>query len=392
MGEIWKNLKGNHNLTGVFIANFFTAFHYFLLGYINSSFLGGFFSANTLGFIYIIASLASTILLIKSPDVLNRFGNINFLLFFIGGEIISLVALALLKLPPLIVPFFIFSQISIFMMIFSLDIFLETVIKDESHTGFIRTSFITTANIALIISPIIVGFLVGDDKYHRVFLLAAALLVPAFIFSIKSLSKIEKPNFNHPKIIETWLELRRSADIMRITTVNFILQFFYAWMVVYTPIYLHQEVGFSWKIIGIIFTIMLLPFVIFEIPAGEMADKKYGEKEIIFMGLLIIAISVFFMPFIHSPSFLIWSAVLFLSRVGASIVEAGTESYFFKHVGGSDVNVISAFRIVRPLSYVAAPLVAFVTLRAFDLRNSYFVLAIIVSVGLYFILKIKDTK
>ncbi|PIQ67008.1 MAG: hypothetical protein COV95_01075, partial [Candidatus Zambryskibacteria bacterium CG11_big_fil_rev_8_21_14_0_20_40_24] len=120
--------------------------------------------------------------------------------------------------------------------------------------------------------------------------------------------------------------------------------------------------------------------------------KKYGEKEIVFIGLLIIAISVFFMPFIHSPSFLIWSAVLFLSRVGASIVEAGTESYFFKHVGGSDVNVISAFRIVRPLSYVAAPLVAFVTLRTFDLRNSYFVLAIIVSMGLYFILKIKDTK
>ena len=62
-------------------------------------------------------------------------------------------------------------------------------------------------------------------------------------------------------------------------------------MVIYTPIYLHEHIGLPWSDIGIIFTIMLLPFVLFEFPAGKLADGKWGEKEPPIIGIILIAVS-----------------------------------------------------------------------------------------------------
>jgi len=174
--------------------------------------------------------------------------------------------------------------------------------------------------------------------------------------------------------------------------VKFFLSFFYAWMTIYTPIYLYRSMGFDWKIIGVIFTIMLTPFVLFELPLGKLADKKLGEKEILNCGIIIISISTMVLSFLTSHAFWIWGLVLFATRVGASAVEIASESYFFKHINAQDSEIISIFRIISPLAYSVAPLMASLALIIIDIRFLFLTLGIFMLLGLKYSLTLKDTR
>ena len=100
-------------------------------------------------------------------------------------------------------------------------------------------------------------------------------------------------------------------------------------MVIYTPIYLHEYIGFGWDKIGIIFSIMLLPFVILDFPLGKLSDK-IGEKKMLMAGFLIMTSSVLAIPLMTEPLLWLWAVILFMTRVGAATIESLSESYFFK--------------------------------------------------------------
>jgi len=158
------------------------------------------------------------------------------------------------------------------------------------------------------------------------------------------------------------------------------------------PIYLHTYVGFSLSEIGIMFTIMLVPFVIFEIPFGTIADKWLGEKEIMIFGFILSGLSVFVMFLYPEKNFFVFSTLLFLSRVGASAIEITTESYFFKKVQGKEIDIISFFRITNPLSFIIAPLIAIPIIRFSSEPYVLLALSIITVAGVIPALLLKDTK
>ena len=162
-------------------------------------------------------------------------------------------------------------------------------------------------------------------------------------------------------------------------------------MIIYTPIYLHSTLGFEWSELGIIFTVMLLPFVLLEWPAGELADRLWGEKEIMSTGFLIICVSLLIMPFIGKV-FWAWMVILFISRVGASLVETMTESYFFKHVKAEDTGLLSIFRLTRSVGNIFGIAVGVVALNLFSFDKIFFVVAVVVFFGLKESLYLKDTR
>ncbi|PIR94738.1 hypothetical protein COT95_02545 [Candidatus Falkowbacteria bacterium CG10_big_fil_rev_8_21_14_0_10_37_6] len=174
--------------------------------------------------------------------------------------------------------------------------------------------------------------------------------------------------------------------------VTFILRFFYYMMVVYMPIYLHSNIGFDWEQIGAIFTIMLIPFVIFEMPAGQLADKYLGEKEILVLGLIIMVSSTGAIFFIQSASFLVWSAILFMTRVGASLVDAMQDVYFFKLVNKHDMDLINLFRDLRPAAWLTSSVLAVVILQFFTVEYLFLFTAIIILLAVRPAMTIKDTK
>ena len=156
------------------------------------------------------------------------------------------------------------------------------------------------------------------------------------------------------------------------------------------PLLLNKEMGFGWDKIGLMFTIMLLPFLLFN---GQLVfgRQKTGEKEILTIGFIIMAVATFLIPIISAPIFWIWAVVLFVTRIGASLVEIASESYFFKHVKEKDVGEISVFRMVRSFSYVLAPLIAIPVIYFSSYSTSFYFLAIFTLLGLLFIPKI-DTR
>ena len=161
-------------------------------------------------------------------------------------------------------------------------------------------------------------------------------------------------------------------------------------MIIYIPIYLYRVLHFEWSELGLIFTVMLLPFILFDWLGGELADRFWGEKELLTLGFLITGLSLLVMPFLGKV-FFVWMVILFISRIGASLVETMTETYFFKNVQAEDTGLLSIFRLTRSAGNILGIMVGFLTLNFFSFEKIFFVLAVVVFFGLKESLSLRDT-
>lgn len=374
----------------LYLVGFLFALNQALPAYISSTFLAGFATEKSVGVIYTIASAITIILFFLLPRLLRRFGNYRLAFWFFILDGISMVGLAGPHSFWLVAGFFILNFISVSMLIFNLDIFLEHYSRD-SRTGSIRGIYLTVINGAWVFSPLLAGFILSDGDYWKIYLAGAILILPALFLLRGGFEKFKNPPYRSVAIWSTLRIICRQRDLFRIFSVSFLLGFFYTWMIIYTPIYLHEHLGFSWQNIGLIFTIMLLPFVLTEAPLGKLADKKWGEKEILSLGFIITAIATMAMAFVSSTSVALWAALLFTTRIGASAIEVMSETYFFKKVQSSQADIISFYRATRPAAYVVGPLVASTLFIFVDFKMIFLALGIIMLGGLFFSLRLKDT-
>lgn len=383
-----------YNLLLVYLLSLFFAFHVALPTFINSSFLNLFLTEKLLSFVYIIASVITIILFFLSPLILRKIGNYRLAISLIILEAFSLLTLILAKNVVLLILAFTASLIFISFFYFSLDIFLEGFSVDKK-TGKIRGLYLTLSNLSWILSPLLAGFILTNSDYWKIYLASLLFLIPIFFILVLRFKNFSDSKYEITSGWQTVLQILASKNIRNIFGTNFLLNFFYSWMTIYTPLYLHKYIGFSWEQIGIIFSIMLLPFVFFQYILGKFADEKWGEKEILVLGFVIIGsstLSLFFLPI--NTSLWVWAAILFVTRIGASSVEIMSDTYFFKNVGVLNANIISFFRMARPLAYILGPLVLALSLNLFPAGSGqiFLVLGLIMFTGLYFSLRIKDTK
>lgn len=371
---------------------FFLALQTALPAYINSSFIEQrFFSENLVGFLYVIGALFTIISLLKMPWLLKKIGNFNTTLVIIATITIILSILAFSQNTSLILLSFILYLTLSTTISFNLDIFLEHH-SNDNNTGKIRGSYLTLINLAWLFSPLLVSFVLSNGDYWKIYLISALISLPFIFLLFLGVKNFKDPIYNLPPFLRTFKKIKNNENLHKIFVIKFLLHFFYAWMVIYTPLYLHKYIGFDWQIIGIIFTIMLLPFILFQFPLGKLADKKWGEKEMLSCGIVILSLTTIILSFLSIPIFWIWTIILFFTRIGASIIEVASESYFFKQVDSGDANLISFFRIANPLAYSIAPLIAFFILLFLDFCYLFLVLGIIMLFGLKYALTLKDTR
>ncbi len=391
MDKILSPFRQGRKLNTLFLSTIFISLHYALIIYVNSSFLSKFFSENQVSYLYIIGSIINTILLLNASKVLEKIGIYKFTIYAVVIEFIATFGLFISLSPFLVGLYFLTHLITISLLLFSFDILVEDFTKDNSKTGSIRATYLTITNITIFVSPILVAFLLVNNVYSNVYIISAVLLIPLY-YMIKRLKDVHIAKINHIRLRETTMEYIKSKDLYNVFVTQFLLQLFYAFMIVYTPIYMSQFIGFSWSEIGIIFTVMLLPFVIFEIPVGELADYKYGEKEFMTIGFVIMGLATICVSFVTVKVFWIWALVLFMTRIGASFVEVTSDSYFFKRVDQEKTDVISFYRITRPLSFIIAPLIATVTLGFIPFQYMFIIIGSIMIVGAHYSLALTDTK
>lgn len=396
----------NQTLFFIYLITFLTAIGYAFIIYINSSFLKKFVDEKYLGMIYGAGSILSLIFLTYIPKILKKIGHYKMMLVILVVESLSIASASMLDkysllsispdeinfyIPLLVIASFLAFASSSILLRFSLDLYLEKFSKDQS-TGESRGIFLTVINIAIAMSPYLVGKILLNGDYFKVYAISASIFIPVLLISFFKLKKVPENEYHDEKLIDGFKKLWGNNDLKSIFMSNFLLEFFYSWMVIYTPIYLNSVMGFAWGDIGLMFSIMLLPFIFIQFPLGKIADLYIGEKEILTSGFILSGISTFYLSFITNPDFVIWTIALFLGRTGIAAIEVMNETYLFKNISPKDSDVLAFYRKAGPIAYIIGPSLASIFLYIFDFKYLFVLLGIIMISGIKFSLAITDTK
>ncbi len=380
----------------IYLMNFFWAGAFALPMYIQSSFIESIVGIEFAGLVFFISTVVMLLFMLILPNFLQKFHNfkvtiaINLLAFL--SSILIYFSHGLLS-----VLFYILYVALLTVLVICFDIFLEQSIASEEETGRVRTIKLWFINVVVLVSPLLSGYLLSwFDSYRLVYLLSGLFFIMVVILMLFSRNQLDDRTVSYKKRSLKSIEkiFKTHPNITRSVKIEFALRFFYAVMVLYMPIYLHDNIGFSWPQIGLVFTIMLIPFVTLQIPAGRIADKYIGEKEMIIGGMIFIVTFTLWAVFTNTHSVWQWALILFMTRVGAAVLEAMNEVFFFKHVDEKDIDLIDVFRDIRPIGWLVASFVAFVILFIWSTSIKVVILfaALIVFYNLRQAIFIKDTK
>jgi MFS family permease len=379
------------NRTIIFLAGFLFSIPLALTSYINSSFLATYINEYYVGVVYIFASGIAIAGLLKMPRVLNNLGNRATILLFTIFSFLSLLTLAYTHNVIAVIFSVVLYFISTDFIIASFDIFIEDFSKN-SNVGKFRGLYLMIINLAWVVAQMLSGSIIAKSSFQGIYLFSAGFLILNSVIFMLFLRDFEDPKYIKVPILKTIKVFIKNRSLLKIYSINLILKFFFAWMVIYTPIYLYEHLGFNWEQIGLIFTIMLIPFVLVDFPLGRLSDK-IGEKKLLIVGFLITILFTSMIPFIAVPLVWLWAIILFGTRLGAATIEVMTESYFFKEIGERNADEISFFRNTYPLSFIIAPLVAIPTLLFVpSFKYIFFVLSAIMLLGFFIVFRLKDIK
>jgi MFS family permease len=392
MKSLIADSGSKHALYTISILGFIFTLHLTLPVYVNSIFLSQFVSEDAVGYLYTAGSILSVLALVKVTPLLRRFGNYRLSMGLLAVEGIALVAFALSSDIRILAPLFVLMVAVGNVIAFNIDVFLEAS-TGTGNTGSIRGFYLTVVNMAWLVSPLIAGMLGdGNDDFSAIYLAAAALLIPVLMLLRKNFRSFEDKHYPDADLGKTFWSVCCDNNLSKIFGLNIFLNFFFAWMVIYMPLYLHDQMGFNLGETGIIFTVMLLPFIIFEIPLGRFEDKRWAEREVLVAGFLIMTLSTAVLAYITVPNVWLWALMLFTTRIGAAVSEITMETYFFKQVDAADSSVLGLFRTTRHVAYIVAPILASVLLSFISLRLSFLFVAGVCLIGMFYALTIKDKE
>lgn len=326
---------------------------------------------------------------------------LHFIIRRVGGSVrlflLALVAALLLSSALSVIPANLFGAIAAAALLLAvnvawvaLDVALEQV-SDDGVTGRLRGMFLTVMNAGVLLAPFFATRVVERAGFGGVFFGVTVGLSVVLAASILLLRSWRDGDSSKIRVRSAWKKMLREHDLFHIYSVAFGLDFFYIMTMIYTPIHLYQ-VGFSWDEIGLLLTIMLLPFIFLQYPLGVLADKRLGEREILIGSVTVSILSVAAFALFPGKDFLFWGVILFTSRIGAAGMEVMRDSYFYKHVDGGDSDLIALFRTTKPLANVLGAVVAIPFLFFFPLPAVFALTAVVMLPSLYSAFALHDTR
>ena len=384
--------SNKHNLGVLYILAFILSLSTALPAYIQSNFLKQFVNLNTLSLFFILANAATFLAIIFFPNLIKKLSNYYLTKITLVVYASSLLGLTIANSPAAALINIIIYTVSLDLLWINMDVLVESF-SANATTGRTRTYYFTCINLGWIFSPLLSAYLISIGEYALTFFVAAALVIPVFIiFYYQGKNLKDKIKYSKDKLAVVIKKMWQNKNLRGIFFVALLLNLFYSCAVVYVPIYLHETLGMDWKILGLIFSLMLIPFILVEIPAGIIADKYLGEKELLFLGFAIITSALFLFYSITTPTVWLWAAVLFGSRVGTALIESMRETYFFKIVDAKDVSYINIFRSAGPLGYILGAGLAMIILSFLSLPYLFLIIAIIMLSSFFFVYSLKDTR
>lgn len=378
----------------VYAVSILFTFQTLLSAYSSSTYLERFLAPSYVSWLYVAGSLGAVVVTLLLPRLLRRIGNVATLFSLSILIIVSLLLVGYVVHPIISLAAFVVYLILSPQIYLNIDVFLETLIgEEEGSTGSRRGLLLTVGAIASVASPIAMGLIVGQaGELENVYLVAALVGLLMIALCLGRLRHFYDPQYETIRVRDMIRSVNGNLDLKLVLANHFLLQFFFAWAVIYIPLYLATYINLDWVTISYIIAAGLLAFVIIQFPAGWLADNRYGEKEMMAIGFLLLAIASTLVSVMITASMVAWMALMFLSRVGASLVEVTTESYFFKKINGRQPNLISLFRLMRPLAQLAGAGVASLALLLLPFSSIFLVLAIFMTLGIFLTSRLNDTR
>jgi predicted MFS family arabinose efflux permease len=381
------DVKGTHVIIGLsFLFGFADSFFVYIL----SSFFARVIGSDNVGIFYLVTFAIVFVLLWYLRRLIRRVGGSvrTFFLLILA----AIFASAVLSVVP--VGWFAAMLAMILLIVtnlawVSLDVILEEF-SEDGMTGRVRGLHLTVMNAGIMLAPFFSTKVLESFDFSGIFFgltLGYALLLATSIIFLRN---GRDPDTADMEARSAWKKMLREPNLFHIYIISFALEFFYVIMIIYTPIHL-RALGFSWENIGLLFTVMLLPFVLLQYPLGVLADRRFGEKEflIISLGLsfmITVAVGLF-----ASTNLFFWAVLLFLSRVGAAGIEVLRDAYFYKQIDGGDDDLIAFFRTARPAANVIGALLAIPLLAVFPLQSVFFLASSVLFISLYSSFSLEDT-
>ncbi len=371
-----------HNRKIIYLVGFIFSLSIALMSYINSSFISSFVSEKLVGTIYTLGSIVSVLALLIIPQIFRKEGGFKFLLWVIFLDSLSILLLAFSQNAWSAVILFVLGFTLNILIYFALDELLKIFSKDYA-IGKIRGSYLALCSLAWIAATLLLGTVLGGFSFRTIYLVSFAAMLLFFAISYIYLKDIADPKYDQTNTKRYVGEFFRNRKLFRAYGISFLLQFFYCLMVIYTPIYLSLHLGFSWKEIGIIFAIMLLPFSLIPFHLGRYSDKV-GERKILMFGFTVASLATLSIFLIQRHEVWIWAALLFITRIGAASIEVMSDAYFFKHIKPENEEFVGVYRSASPVAYIIGPLLAsflFIFLPSFNYL--YLILGAFMLFGIY---------
>jgi MFS family permease len=380
--------------TLVYLVSIIFTFQTLITAYSASTYLEQFIDKSLVGLVFAVAALAAIVLNFIIPNVLQMIGNVKTLLLVMSTLIVSSLITGAAINPTITILAFVVYNAIYPQIFFSIDIFMETLSGDsETSTGSRRGLILAIMSVAAFLSPIAMGYVIGEDNsLSSVYYVSAAVGLLFIAVIIAKFRQFLDPPYEIVRVRDVVASSLKNKDISTVMVAQFLLQFFFTWAIIYVPLYLYDILNFSWPEISQIIAAGLFAYIIFEYPIGIIADKKLGEKEMMAVGFMILALSSVGIFYLSSSVVATWMILMFVSRIGASLVEVTTESYFFKQVKGQDSNLISLFRLMRPLGNLIGALAGSLSLLFLPLNYIFIVLAFMMVAGMFITLRLKDTR
>jgi MFS family permease len=369
-------------------------FHTLLVSYTSPTYLKDFINLEYVSWLYAIGSIGSLAFFILLPTILKKLGNflVTILLMILSIGSLALMGFGI-SATAVVVGLIAFLVINPLIYL-NIDIFSETLVgKNEGATGHVRGLILSLMSLAALCAPLTISFLVGDgNNLSQLYFVAIGVGVLFSVLVLMAFRGFADPIYHHIEFKPLLKKCWGSRPIKLVLSIHFLLQIFFTWTVVYFPLYLFDQIGLSWSSISAIIAAGLLAYVLCEYPIGILADDYIGEKIMMALGFLILALSVSTISFMTTTALIPWMVLMFISRVGASLAEVTTESYFFKKVDGSDANLMSVFRLTRPLAVLAGSLLGSLCLFIMPFNLAFIVLGFVMVLGMILTFGIEDTR
>ncbi len=360
----------------------------FLVVYIDSTIAAQIVGEQYLFPLYALGAGISVFFFFLAPSIVSRIGNGYFLVSVAAVRGLSLLLIGAGLTGPWGAVALLGHFASAALIGFSLDIFFEKATAFEGLTGRARGTILSMGNLALVISPIIAGIIVERFSYEAIYLIALFVFCAFLLVAIPHVRSFVDPRYKQLSLIS--MKRALLGENGAIFFAHFVLRIYYAWMAILMPLYLHEVLGLSWAQTGIVLSITLLPFFLFEFPLGKLADSKLREKEILIVGYIVVGLSLFLLSFIPQYSLYLIIACLFVCRIGAAMVEVATETNFFRTVRAGDDDAIMLFRVLQPAGFLVGAPLAYLVFKVTPFVESFMLFGIFVLLGVIVSLFVRE--